>query len=82
MLHDGRQILEKVVEEAAAMKNKSKPVDGQDHDEQAIESMKTYVNSTKWMSKESLSAFLLEKVVMCDSYRLTSSCFGICYFAR
>ena len=62
MLHDGRQILEKVVEEAAAMKNKSKPVDGQDNDEQAIESMKTYVNSTKWMSKESLSAFLLEKV--------------------
>ena len=62
MLHDGRQILEKVVEEAAAMKNKSKPVDRQDHDEQAIESMRTYVNSTKWMSKESLSAFLLEKV--------------------
>ena len=60
MLHDGRLVLEKVVEAAAAVKTKSKP--GQENDEQAVESMKTYANSTKWMSKETLSTFLLEKV--------------------
>jgi len=64
ILHDGRALLERVVETAAAeRKSAASSSDESVNDrERAIEGMKVFVNSTRWMSKDTLRALLLEKV--------------------
>ena len=67
ILHDGRAMLERVVETAAAAKAERKSAASSSDEsvndrERAIEGMKVFVNSTRWMSKDTLRALLLEKV--------------------
>ena len=66
LLHDGRLALEQVAEAAAQPRQRrskgSEEDDEAKNQEQLAESMKAFVNSTKWMSQDSLKALLLEKV--------------------
>ena len=67
ILHDGRAMLERVVETAAAAKAERKSAASSSDEsvndrERAIEGMKVFVSSTRWMSKDTLKTQLLEKV--------------------
>jgi len=66
LLHDGRLALEQVAEAAAQPRQRrskgSEEDDEAKNQEQLAESMKAFVNSTKWMSQDSLKALLLEKI--------------------
>jgi len=63
LLYDGRILLEKVMD-AAAVPSRKRNREGEEEEEvdSAAMAMEVYVSSTKWITKEALSAKLIEKV--------------------
>lgn len=72
VLHDGRIVLEQVVEAAGNRRDQSKNDDDAKSHEQNVESMKAFVNSTKWMSVDSMRAMFLEKVSEAEHERFVN----------